>query len=217
VRYGERSVRSELLTFPGVESGCFISGRFDIVAELDDRSYGIFDFKTGRPNDEKSRMYGRQLHAYAVALERPAKGELALKPITSLGLLYFTPDRCAQPAPSRQLLEGQMQWQEVRRDDGAFMTLLEGVIRLLDGPMPPLEPERCDWCAFSRRTNGGTILHTAGKAALGGGGKAVDPPPVAGAPVCPTCNGPMRRRNGKFGEFWSCMNYPNCRGTRNVG
>ena len=158
-------------------------------------------------------MYGRQLHAYAVALERPAKGELSLKPVTSLGLLYFTPDRCAQPALSRQLLEGEMRWQPVRRDDGVFMALLEEVVRLLDGPMPPLEPDRCDWCAYRQRTNG---------AERGGGTRpapaaAAPAPDSPAGPTCPTCNGAMRRRNGKFGEFWSCMNYPNCRGTRNVG
>jgi len=207
VRYGEKPVRSEPLIFPGLESSCTISGRFDIVAELDDRSYGVFDFKTGSPNDQKGQMYGRQLHAYALALERPAPGELALKPVTSLGLLYFTPDRCAQPAPPRQLLEGEMRWQEVRRDDGTFMKILEEVIRLLDGPMPPMAPERCDWCAYRGRTNG-----LAGR----GDSRTVPTGAVTESPVCPMCNGPMRRRSGKFGEFWSCLNYPNCKGTRNV-
>ena len=204
VRYGEKTVCSRPLTFPGVDGTCFVSGRFDIVAELDDRSYGVFDFKTGNPTEEKAGMYGRQLHAYAVALEQPAEGALALKPVTSLGLLYFTPDRCAQPAPPRQLLEGEMRWQAVRRDDAAFMTFLAGVVRLLDGPMPPMEPGRCDWCAYRARTG---QAETA--AAISGGAGS-------GSPACPTCDGPMRRRSGKYGEFWSCLNYPACKGTRNV-
>jgi PD-(D/E)XK nuclease superfamily/Topoisomerase DNA binding C4 zinc finger len=206
VRYGEQQVRSRPITFPGLENGCYLSGRFDIVAELDDRSYGVFDFKTGKPTDEKAGMYGRQLHAYALALEQPAEGALALKPVTSLGLLYFTPDRCTQAAPPRQVLEGEMRWQAVRLDDGPFVAFLEGVVRLLDGPMPPMEPAQCDWCAYRRRTNGDAALGAAGRMAEAG----------PGAPACPTCNGPMRRRSGKFGEFWSCMNYPACKGTRNV-
>ena len=31
---------------------------------------------------------------------------------------------------------------------------------------------------------------------------------------CPECDGPMKPRNGKFGVFWGCANYPRCKGTR---
>jgi len=31
---------------------------------------------------------------------------------------------------------------------------------------------------------------------------------------CPRCRAPMRQRTGKFGDFWSCTRYPECRGTR---
>jgi len=204
VRYGEQFVRSSTISIPGCESACFISGRFDIVAELDDHSYGVFDFKTGRPNEEKAQMYGRQLHAYAVALERPAEGALALSPVSSLGLLYFTPDRCVQPAPHRQQLEGEMQWQTVPRNDAAFLAFLEGIVKLLDGSIPPMEPATCDWCAYRQQT---------GQAE---GAAMVSWVPTVDSPACPVCAGPMRRRTGKFGEFWSCQNYPACKGTRNI-
>ena len=43
----------------------------------------------------------------------------------------------------------------------------------------------------------------------------------ADAPVCPLCGKPMLRRMAKKGinsghEFWSCSDYPNCRGTRPI-
>jgi len=152
-------------------------------------------------------MYGRQLHAYALALERPADGALALQPITSMGLIYFTPDSCAHPNAQRQILEGNMQWIEVRRDDVAFMGFLEGVVRLLDGTMPPMNLTTCKWCEFRTRTGGGA----AGPSVTG-----VAPGAVPGAPVCPVCNGIMRLRTGRHGDFWSCVNYPNCDGTRNA-
>jgi len=97
-----------------------------------------------------------------------------------------------------------MQWIEVRRDDAAFMGFLESVVRLLDGPIPAMEPEQCDWCAYRRRTS-----QPEGTATVPGGAGL-------GSPACPTCGGPMQRRSGKYGEFWSCMNYPDCKGTRNV-
>lgn len=41
------------------------------------------------------------------------------------------------------------------------------------------------------------------------------------APPCPLCGKPMRRRMARKGinsghEFWSCTDYPNCRGTRSI-
>lgn len=32
--------------------------------------------------------------------------------------------------------------------------------------------------------------------------------------LCPQCNSPLKLRNGKYGEFWGCTSYPNCRFTR---
>lgn len=35
-------------------------------------------------------------------------------------------------------------------------------------------------------------------------------------PQCPQCRSPMRKREGPYGEFWSCQRYPDCRGTRRL-
>ena len=31
---------------------------------------------------------------------------------------------------------------------------------------------------------------------------------------CPDCGGPMVSRKSQFGTFWGCLNYPECKGTR---
>lgn len=36
------------------------------------------------------------------------------------------------------------------------------------------------------------------------------------SPPCPTCGCNMKRRSGKFGEFWGCLDYPNCKGVVNI-
>ncbi len=36
------------------------------------------------------------------------------------------------------------------------------------------------------------------------------------APTCPICGGIMRVRHGKAGDFWGCINYPVCRGTKRI-
>lgn len=35
-------------------------------------------------------------------------------------------------------------------------------------------------------------------------------------PDCPECKGPMRVRNGRFGPFFGCSGYPNCKGIINI-
>jgi ssDNA-binding Zn-finger/Zn-ribbon topoisomerase 1 len=32
--------------------------------------------------------------------------------------------------------------------------------------------------------------------------------------LCPDCNGEMISRTGKFGVFWGCKKFPECKGTR---
>lgn len=39
---------------------------------------------------------------------------------------------------------------------------------------------------------------------------------AGGVRICPRCGQVMKRRNGKFGEFWGCSGYPACRHTENL-
>jgi len=41
------------------------------------------------------------------------------------------------------------------------------------------------------------------------------PPPSKG-PFCPVCRSAMRQRKGRTGNFWSCIRYPDCKGTKPV-
>ncbi|PSS58901.1 DNA topoisomerase III [Pseudomonas sp. BBP2017] len=41
------------------------------------------------------------------------------------------------------------------------------------------------------------------------------PPPSKG-PFCPVCRSTMRQRKGRTGNFWSCIRYPECKGTKPV-
>lgn len=34
--------------------------------------------------------------------------------------------------------------------------------------------------------------------------------------ICPRCGGKLVLRNGRYGKFWGCSNYPRCRFTRNA-
>ena len=207
VSYGEKRVKSKPIQLTGCDSTCYISGRFDIVATLDDRSYAVLDFKTGNPAEEKTNLYSRQLHAYTVALENPAGGAIELKPISKLGLLYFSPDSCELTSLHRQALQGSMDWIEIPRDDEYFYGFLREVVQLLDGPLPPPDPENCSWCAY---------LEQSGRLRIGASSSDDSIKPNLEIPCCPQCGGPMSLRKGKYGEFWSCLKFPKCKGTRDI-
>ena len=204
---GEKWVHSKTIQPAGCESACYINGRFDIVAALDNGAFAILDFKTGNPSEEKSEMYARQLQAYAYSLENPEPGSLELKPITHLGLLYFTPESCEQKQGMNQTLFGPTTWIPIDRNDLQFMEFLAEAIKVLDGPIPQMDPDNCDWCKYRAKI---------GEVSLPKQDEETESPTVVPIPSCPICNGEMRLRSGKYGEFWSCLRFPNCRGTRNL-
>ncbi|MGE4492962.1 MAG: topoisomerase DNA-binding C4 zinc finger domain-containing protein, partial [Syntrophotalea sp.] len=39
---------------------------------------------------------------------------------------------------------------------------------------------------------------------------------TSGTQSCPRCGSPMRRRSGRYGQFWGCSRYPRCKGTRKI-
>jgi len=205
VKFGEKKVSSKTIQPPGCKSTCYISGRFDIVAELDKGGFAVLDFKTGNPNDEKSALYARQLNAYAIALENPEPGALELRPLTHLGLIYFTPESCELMPEGQQILKGPTQWIPIRRDDDQFLRFLREVIDLLDGPMPKVGPDTCDWCKYSNLI--GDVCEAQPDAANLSRGEV-------SIPRCPKCSELMRLKTGQYGEFWSCQNFPSCKGTR---
>lgn len=49
-------------------------------------------------------------------------------------------------------------------------------------------------------------------------GEIIDNPSAASDAVkkCPQCGNLLKKRNGRFGEFWGCTGYPNCRYTENI-
>lgn len=205
---GEKWVQSKVLTGTNGSSS-FIKGKFDAVLQFDDGSYGVIDFKTASPSDEKAEMYGRQLHAYAYALENPNDGALHLTPVKKLGLIFFEPNAFEQQDLERQIFSGKVVWIEVERNDGRFMQFLHEVMLLLGKKDPPDSLPDCNWCQYRSRMKSLNLMES--------GGPAQTLQQVAtDSPLCPRCNSPMNLRKGKFGEFWSCQKYPECKGTRNV-
>ena len=156
VEYGEKWVQSEALTTSGHASTFFIRGKLDTVLKLDDGSYAVIDFKTSERKSEHIPLYARQLHAYALALEKPAPGKLSLKPVSRLGLLVFEPAAYSNDVRGNAVLSGSLEWIEIVRDDGSFLNFIAEVLNVLELPTPPGGSPSCEWCNYrdtARRTS----------------------------------------------------------------
>jgi hypothetical protein len=220
IKFGEEWIQSEVIR-TGDGPGIFVKGRFDILAALDDGTFGVFDFKTGAPNEDKVEIYTNQLRAYAYALEHAAPGELAHRPISKLGLVFFTPEDITSRAAAKVALETSITWLPIEPNESAFIAYITEVERLLvrEAPKPQLCESCahcaggkrcaapgyssdslcncCQWCIYKYATDVATVLQAA-------------------QVECPKCGAPMRKQSGKFGNFLSCSKYPECKGTRNL-
>jgi PD-(D/E)XK nuclease superfamily len=157
VLYGDRWVRSGPLHIPGHQTPVLLGGRFDTAFAFDDGTFGLVDFKTTDAKDDHVRLYGRQLHAYALSAESPAPGSLELRPITQMGLLCVEPARMTS-VRGGVAYRGSAHWIEVPRDDEAFLAFLSQVLVLLERPTPPDPAPSCAFCEYL--TSGSLALLT---------------------------------------------------------
>lgn len=151
MRLADSWVVSEPIVLSEDRACGYIRGKLDAVLEFADGSYGIVDFKTTEPKPEHVSFYSRQLHAYAYALEHPAPAKLSLSPIRRLGLLSMEPQGMDRGADGRVGYVGRLTWQEIPRDDGAFLDFLSQVLALLKQPEPPAGSADCPWCAYRQQ------------------------------------------------------------------
>ena len=142
-------VNSAPISFDGVEASCYIKGAFDSVLSFDDGSYAVIDFKTSQPNPAHVEFYGRQLSAYAFALEHPSEKGLSISPISKLGLLYLDPVDIAQGEDYHRITYGgEVTWQEIPKNEFAFLAFMKRVLTLLSLPEPPPAADGCGFCVY---------------------------------------------------------------------
>ena len=152
VQFGEKWVESQAISLPGHAQTCYLRGKFDTVVRFEDGSYGVVDFKTSTPKPHHLEFYGRQLHAYAYALEHAEAGKFALSPITRLGLLVVEPDEMDKTPAGRITYLGNVTWLEVPYDEAAFLGFLGEVLTVLEQPTPPEPGEKCPFCLYRQST-----------------------------------------------------------------
>jgi len=155
VHKSDEWVESVPISRPGHPATVFIRGIFDTVLKLDGGGYAVIDFKTSTVNYRQAAKYARQLHAYAMALEKPAPGRLGLSPVTTLGLLVYEPTTFVTGGAGIARLDGKFEWLEVERDDNAFLAFLDEMLGVLEQSEPPPADPECALCNYrqaGRRT-----------------------------------------------------------------
>lgn len=124
---------------------CFIGGRFDIASRLDDGTYSVIDFKITDPSEDKIQKFFAQLHAYKFALENPAFGEP--KKVSKMGVVTINPEEVLFPGDT-VVFKAKPQWFEIAEDMDRFYAFISEISKLLNGPVPPENPDNCKWCFY---------------------------------------------------------------------
>jgi hypothetical protein len=150
-------------------------GDTDTIFKFSRAGYGVCDFKTSAPSDDAAALYGRQLHAYAIALERPAGDAMPLAPVSRMGLVCFPPDDMIElpvvtsPRASKEASRTKEAtrakattkqfayrtsavWVEVERDDEAFLHFVADAVKLITRRTMPRSAPNCGWCRWTRMT-----------------------------------------------------------------
>jgi hypothetical protein len=143
IEWPDRWVKSAPIALHGCDRPVVLRGRLDAVVACDDHTEAVVDFKTALPGDSHIPLYGRQLHAYGWALERPSSGRPS--EVSALGFLCFAPD-AFEAEGTRAALLGDLAWIGVARDDADFDAFLVEVVSVLEAPEPPEAAPGCPWC-----------------------------------------------------------------------
>lgn len=126
---------------------CFINGRFDLLIEFDDGTYGVIDVKITDAKDEDLDKFDRQLHAYKFALENSAtENPSKVTKISKMGLLIASPNTIAI-GNGQLIFHTTPVWKEISQNIDKFFSFIQEVERVLTGPIPPISPT-CGWCKY---------------------------------------------------------------------
>lgn len=137
-------VVSKPIEVNGVPSKFAIRGKYDVLMEFEDGSYGVIDCKFQARDTDKSDFYAPQLEAYAFALENPAQGEP--RKVTSLGLFVWslvTPRGNAETGFGLQL---KSSWRPIERDPEALQQRLTEFITMITSPVK--SSQGCEHCRY---------------------------------------------------------------------
>jgi len=137
-------VVSKPIEVDGQPSKFAIRGKYDILMEFEDGSFGVIDCKFQARDTDKSDFYAPQLEAYAFALENPAQGEP--RRVTSLGLFVWSLVTPRGNADSGFGLQLKSSWRPIERNPEALQSRLTEFITMVSSPVKGAQG--CEHCRY---------------------------------------------------------------------
>lgn len=165
-------IRFLLLHFSGNIASPYLL-QLDCLVQYDDGTFGVIDFKTSSAS-RSAQMYGRQLHAYARAIESPSPAsELIQGTVTDLGLVVYEPCKFTALDPSGAAMTGGLTYIPIERDDAAFDKFLSEIMDVVSLEQPPRAPKKtgkpwsgsvtcCPYCQYLHDANDSALNEVVG-------------------------------------------------------
>jgi hypothetical protein len=143
----DKSTISKYINYPEHDYKHFIKGRLDSLMKMPDKTYQIIDFKTS-DTEQHSKLYTRQLHAYAYALENPMhECDRLDAPISGIGLVIWDPNKgFSVNKDGDGTLTGTFMWKPLPYTPEKFLEFMDKIAALLtSGEIPDPDP-KCTYC-----------------------------------------------------------------------
>jgi hypothetical protein len=138
-------VKSSLIDVNGAASKYAIRGKYDLLIEFADGTFGIIDCKFQAKDSDKTGLYQPQLEAYAFALENPASG--APRKVSLMGLLVWSLLEPAGDVNKGFGLKLKHTWRPIERNPQALAERLTDFITVVSADMPAAK-DNCDMCNY---------------------------------------------------------------------
>jgi hypothetical protein len=138
-------VKSSFINVNGAATKYAIRGKYDLLIEFADGTYGIIDCKFQAKDSDKTDLYQPQLEAYAFALENPASG--AAKKVSLMGLLVWSLLEPAGDVTKGFGLKLKHTWRPIERNPDALASRLTDFITVVSSDMPAAK-DNCDMCNY---------------------------------------------------------------------
>ena len=122
-----------------------VRGKYDLLMEHPDGTFGIVDCKFQAKPTDKSKFYAAQLEAYSFALENPAK-DAPIK-ISTVGLLVWSPVKIRGKSSENFGMELACNWFPTKRDPEFIAKRLTEFIKMISGPVPESK-DNCEQCRY---------------------------------------------------------------------
>ncbi len=138
-------VISKNIIVDGKDSGFFLRGKYDLLLEFADGTFGIVDCKLQKNDYDKSVFYAPQLESYAFALENPQKDEP--KKISLTGLYTWSLNKASGNLKVGFGYHVNNSWYPAERNPIALQERLSNLIRMVQGQCPPSK-DNCEQCKY---------------------------------------------------------------------